>query len=55
MTSPRRRRVLMHQLLEGVVADPGAMGATLLEGCPVEAGGERVDQTAGYMVSTMIR
>jgi len=44
-----RRRGLMHQLLDGAVRHAHAMGATALEGYPVEAGGERVDQTSGYV------
>src|ERR1700739_2468595 len=44
-----RRRGLMHTLLEGAVAHAHAMGATALEGYPVDPGGERVDQTSGYV------
>jgi GNAT superfamily N-acetyltransferase len=44
-----RRRGLMHHLLEGAVGHARAKGAILLEGYPVDAGGERVDQTAGYV------
>ena len=44
-----RRRGLMHQLLEGAVEHTRAMGATALEGYPVDAGGERIDQTSGYV------
>jgi GNAT superfamily N-acetyltransferase len=44
-----RRRGLMHQLLDGAVAHAHAMGATALEGYPVEPAAERVDQTSGYV------
>jgi GNAT superfamily N-acetyltransferase len=44
-----RRRGLMHNLLEGAVGHAGAMGAIALEGYPVEAGGDRIDQTSGYV------
>jgi len=44
-----RRRGLMHQLLEGAVGHAHAMGATVLEGYPVDPGSERVDQTGGYV------
>jgi GNAT superfamily N-acetyltransferase len=44
-----RRRGLMHQLLDGAVEHAHAMGATVLEGYPVEPGGQRVDQTSGYV------
>ena len=44
-----RRRGLMHPLLEGAVGHALAMGATVLEGYPVDPGGERVDQTSGYV------
>jgi len=44
-----RRRGLMHELLDGGVEHAHAMGATVLEGYPVESGGERVNQTAGYV------
>jgi len=44
-----RRRGLMHQLLEGVVGHADAMGATALEGYPVDPGSERIDQTSGYV------
>ena len=47
-----RRRGLMHQLLEGAVGHAHAMGATALEGYPVDPGSERIDQTSGY-VSTV--
>ena len=44
-----RRRGLMHELLEGAVGHAHAMGATVLEGYPVDPGSERVDQTGGYV------
>jgi GNAT superfamily N-acetyltransferase len=44
-----RRRGLMHQLLEGAVGHARAMGATVLEGYPVDPGPDRVDQTSGYV------
>ena len=44
-----RRRGLMHELLDGAVEHARAMGATVLEGYPVEPDGERVDQTSGYV------
>jgi GNAT superfamily N-acetyltransferase len=44
-----RRRGLMHQLLEGAVGHAHAMGAAVLEGYPVDPGGERIDQTSGYV------
>jgi GNAT superfamily N-acetyltransferase len=44
-----RRRGLMHALLEGAVEHADAMGATALEGYPVDPGTERVDQTSGYV------
>jgi len=44
-----RRRGLMHQLLKGAVGHAQAMGATALEGYPVDPGGERIDQTSGYV------
>jgi GNAT superfamily N-acetyltransferase len=46
---PFRRRGLMHELLEGAIGHAQAMGAAVLEGYPVEAGSERVDQTSGYV------
>jgi hypothetical protein len=39
----------MHQLLEGAVRHAQAMGATALEGYPVDPGSDRVDQTSGYV------
>jgi hypothetical protein len=39
----------VHQLLDGAVAHACAMGATALEGYPVDPGTERIDQTSGYV------
>jgi hypothetical protein len=39
----------MHQLLAGAVGHAHAMGATALEGYPVDPGSDRVDQTSGYV------
>ena len=44
-----RRRGLMHRLLDGAVEHARAMGATVIEGYPVDPGGTRVDQTSGYV------
>ena len=44
-----RRRGLMHQLLDGAAGHAYAMGATALEGYPVNPGTERIDQTSGYV------
>ena len=44
-----RRRGLMHRLLDGAVGHAHAMGATALEGYPVDLGSEPVDQTAGHV------
>jgi GNAT superfamily N-acetyltransferase len=44
-----RRRGLMHELLDGAVAHARAMSAPALEGYPADPGGERVDQTSGYV------
>jgi GNAT superfamily N-acetyltransferase len=44
-----RHRGLMHNLLEGAVDHAHAMGATVLEGYPVDSGGEHIDQTSGYV------
>ena len=44
-----RRRGLMHQPLDGAVGHAHAMGAVVLEGYPVDPGGERIDQTSGYV------
>jgi hypothetical protein len=39
----------MHELLAGAIEHAHAMGATKLEGYPVDPGSGRVDQTAGYV------
>jgi GNAT superfamily N-acetyltransferase len=44
-----RRRGLMHQLLDGAVGHAHAMGATVLEGYPVDPDSGRIDQTSGYV------
>jgi GNAT superfamily N-acetyltransferase len=44
-----RRRGLMHQLLDGAVGHAVAMGATALEGYPVDPDGGQVDQISGYV------
>ena len=44
-----RRRGLMHRLLDGAVGHAHMMGATVLEGYPVDPGGGRIDQTSGYV------
>lgn len=44
-----RRRGLMHELLDGAVGHAHAMGATVIEGYPVDPQGERIDQTSGYV------
>jgi GNAT superfamily N-acetyltransferase len=44
-----RRRGLMHELLEGAIGHARTMGATVVEGYPVDPGSGRVDQTAGYV------
>jgi GNAT superfamily N-acetyltransferase len=44
-----RRRGLMHDLLDGAVEHARASGAALVEGYPVETGGERVDAISGYV------
>jgi GNAT superfamily N-acetyltransferase len=44
-----RRRGLMHDLLDGAVEHARTMGATALEGYPVDPGGDRIDQTSGYV------
>jgi len=38
----------MHQLLDGAAGHAQAMGATMLEGYPVDPGGQRINQTSGY-------
>ena len=44
-----RRRGLMHHLLEGAVEHARVMGATVIEGYPVDPEGTRIDQTSGYL------
>jgi GNAT superfamily N-acetyltransferase len=44
-----RRRGLMHDLLNGAVEHARAMGATVVEGYPVDPDGSRIDQTSGYV------
>lgn len=44
-----RRRGLMHDLLDGAVEHARASGAELVEGYPVDTGGERVDVISGYV------
>src|SRR5579859_5611817 len=44
-----RHRGLMHELLDGAVRHAGVMGGTVLEGYPVDPGGQRIDQTSGYV------
>jgi GNAT superfamily N-acetyltransferase len=44
-----RGRGLMHELLDGAVRHARAMGATVIEGYPVDAEGGRVDQVSGYV------
>jgi GNAT superfamily N-acetyltransferase len=44
-----RNRGLMHQLLACAAGHASAMGATVLEGYPVDPGARRVDQTSGYV------
>jgi hypothetical protein len=39
----------MHELLDGAVRHADAMGGTVLEGYPVDPGGQRIDQTSGYV------
>jgi GNAT superfamily N-acetyltransferase len=40
---------LMHRLLRGAVEQAEANGDEVVEGCPVEAGGSRVDVVSGYV------
>jgi GNAT superfamily N-acetyltransferase len=49
-----RRQGLMHELLDGAVGHAHAMGATVIEGYPVDPQGERIDQTSGYVGTTGI-
>jgi GNAT superfamily N-acetyltransferase len=44
-----RRHGLMHHLLEGAVAHAFSHGAEIVEGYPVETGGDRVDVISGYV------
>jgi GNAT superfamily N-acetyltransferase len=44
-----RKRGLMHELLDGAVEHARASGAELVEGYPIESGGERVDTISGYV------
>jgi GNAT superfamily N-acetyltransferase len=44
-----RRRGLMHDLLDGAVEHARAMGATVVEGYPVDPVGGRIDQTSAYV------
>jgi GNAT superfamily N-acetyltransferase len=44
-----RRRGLMHQLLDGAIGHAQTMGATALEGYPVDHGSGHIDQTSGYV------
>jgi GNAT superfamily N-acetyltransferase len=49
-----RGRGLMHELLDGAVRHARAMGATVIEGYPVDAEGGRVDQISGYVGTTAL-
>jgi len=44
-----RRRGLMHDLLDGAIEHARASSAIVIEGYPVDPGGDRVDQTAAYV------
>lgn len=44
-----RKRGLMHDLLDGAVDHARASGAEVVEGYPVDVGGERVDVISGYV------
>jgi GNAT superfamily N-acetyltransferase len=44
-----RRRGLMHDLLDGAVEHARGSGASVVEGYPVEADDDRVDQTSAYV------
>jgi hypothetical protein len=46
---PGFRRRGMHQLLDGAAEHADAIGATVLEGYPVDPGGQHIDQTSGYV------
>ncbi|MEO5533557.1 MAG: GNAT family N-acetyltransferase [Pseudolysinimonas sp.] len=47
-----RKRGLMHVLLEGAVEHARANGAEIVEGYPIETGGDRVDVISGYVGTT---
>ena len=49
ISGPRGKPERAHRLLEGAVEHAHAMGATALEGYPVDPGGDRIDQTSGYV------
>jgi GNAT superfamily N-acetyltransferase len=44
-----RKRGLMHDLLDGAVEHARSAGAAIVEGYPVDTGGERVDVISGYV------
>ncbi|MGN7799519.1 GNAT family N-acetyltransferase [Leifsonia sp. 22587] len=44
-----RKRGLMHDLLDGAVAHARDSGAAIVEGYPVDTGGEKVDVISGYV------
>ena len=44
-----RKRGVMHVLLDGAVEHARANGADVVEGYPVDTGGERVDVISGYV------
>lgn len=44
-----RKRGLMHPLLEGAVEHAREHGAEVVEGYPIDTGGERVDVISGYV------
>jgi len=44
-----RKRGVMHDLLDGAVEHARANGADVVEGYPVDTGGERVDVISGYV------
>jgi GNAT superfamily N-acetyltransferase len=44
-----RKHGLMHRLLAGAVQHAAAYGAEVVEGYPVETGGDRVDVISGYV------
>jgi len=47
-----RKQGLMHHLLDGAVEHARANGATIVEGYPAEAGGDRLDTISGYVGTT---